>query len=155
MHISNHLILRQWNSRPSTSESLVSTSSEEGTAWRGDVSRFPKAFCSRCRQATMRRPDCRMTQVLGGNVLYCMELWKRSLSIYTKHCDIQVWNMYEICMKYVWHMYDICMTYVMYGICAVHPPAQAWTLCDFVTVCSGNDSFISAKASDGFAESAS
>ena len=147
MHISNHLILRQWNSRPSTSEFLVSTSSEEGTAWRGDVSRFPKALAAVARQRwgaqTAGWPRARMGKVLQGGTLeeivvvisgFCFVLGGKIVLYGTmekKYVNVYQTLWYSS-MKYVWNMYEICMAYVWH-MCS-SPPAQAWTLCDFVTV---------------------
>lgn len=152
MHISNHLILRQWISRPSTSESLVSTSSEEGTArWRVPLSQSLRSG----RQATMRRPDCRMTQgkdCCDFTVLLCTGRKNSTVWNYGKEVCQCIPNIvifkYEICMKHVWNMYEICMAYVQFT--PQHKHERFVTLWRF----EGNDSFISAKASDGFAESA-
>ena len=135
MHISNHLILRQWISRPSTSESLVSTSSEEGTArWRVPLSQSLRSG----RQATMRRPDCRMTQgkdCCDFTVLLCTgrknsTVWNYGKEVCQCIPKIVIFK-YEICMKHVWNMYEICMKYVWH-MCSSPPSTSmnALWLCD-------------------------
>ena len=89
---------------------------------------------SRRRQATMRRPDCRMTQGKDGQgparwytrrdcgcdfrVLLCTGRKNSTVWNYGKEVCQCIPNIvifkYEICMKHVWNMYGICMAYVQF-----------------------------------------